>query len=383
RAHFFIGEHEATPGYLAGLIHAGRWHIILGLYRVAPEGCDYIVTIELTPSGKIPNSKSQIPTSTLQSPPSTPQWYRGDLQSHTHHSDGKGSLATLIATARARGLDFLAVTDHNTISHVREFTREQTSDLLLIPATEVTTYYGHMNVWGVREWLDFRCRDAATMRRIIAEAHRRGCLASVNHPKTGGPPWEYGDDLEFDCIEVWQAPWPFYNVESFAWWESLLRQGRRIVAVGGSDYHQPVNVMEGNPHLLGHPTTWVYAAELSVDSILHAIRHGHVFISADVDGPRMEMTATDDDQTYQMGDAVESRATTCDVTLRADGALGCHARLIADGTVVAELPIDAAKWSHTWRDAQRATHYIRAEIILRTPHSDDWVMRACGNPIYF
>ncbi len=48
RAEIFVGEHEATPGYLAGPIHPGRWHVILGLYRVAPEGCDYRVTIEMT-----------------------------------------------------------------------------------------------------------------------------------------------------------------------------------------------------------------------------------------------------------------------------------------------------------------------------------------------
>ncbi len=372
------------------------------------------------------------------------RWYRGDLQSHTHHSDGKGSLATLVATARARALDFLAVTDHNTISHIRELdltpsdspSPDDDTDVvrrggrgvrpLLIPGEEVTTYYGHMNVWGVRQWIDFRCRDVNTMNQIIAAAHQQGCLASVNHPKQGGPPWEYGSALDFDCIEVWQGPWPFHNQESFSWWESLLKQGRRVVAVGGSDYHQPVNVMQGNPHLLGHPTTWVYAEELSVSAILAAIRRGHVFISADVDGPQIRLDASDarhtsrvghassvprtrpaacpawgtraacpapalrrvrrgtcaTRHTYMMGDVIADANAGVDVTCRVQGAAGYYARLIGDGQIVDERAIESADWTHTWHMI-RADQYIRAEAIIRHAGSGDWVMAACTNPIYF
>ena len=307
------------------------------------------------------------------------RWYRGDLQSHTEHSDAKGSLATLAATARTRGLDFLAVTDHNTVSHIRAFD-EVPGGPLLIPAMEVTTYYGHMNAWGVREWVDFRARDLAGLRPIVAAIHAQGGLASVNHPKTGGPPWEYGDALEFDCIEVWQAPWPFYNTESFAWWESLLVQGRRVVAVGGSDYHQPEQPMQGNPHLPGHPTTWVYADELSVAGILNGIRRGHVFISADVGGPLLCFNGTAGGQTYQGGDRVEGGRALQALTVRVQHGAGMFARLIAGGDVVAEQPVDADDWTHTW-DAPGAAAYYRAEVVIR-PSAAEWVMAACSNPIY-
>jgi hypothetical protein len=411
RSHVWIGETEAetAPGYLAGPISAGRWHVILGLYRIAPEGCDYSVSIEMTPrSPRLP-----VPTTTVlrvqdeehPAGQSAPGWYRGDLQAHTHHSDAIGSLATLIATARVRGLDFLAVTDHNTISHVREFGFAQRAgpDVrpLLIPALEVTTYYGHMNVWGVRGWVDFRCRDAGGMNQIIVAAHRQGGLVSVNHPKTAGPPWEYGGDLDFDCIEVWQAPWPFFNTESIAWWESLLKQGRRVVAVGGSDYHQPAKAMEGNPHLPGNPTTWVHATSLTVEGILAGIRKGHVFISADVTGPLLHFSASgsspdfriavhgagsrkpasDGAHEYQAGDTA-GRGQVFDVTCRVQGGTGCYARLVADGDLVAELPVDSDDWTHTWCAQPRAAKYIRAEVIIRNGPSD-WVMAACSNPIYF
>lgn len=396
RKTFFIAESEATPGYLAGPIAPGRWHVILGLYRVASEGCDFRVTIELTPKEKLQNPNFQLPTSNVR--PADYRWYRGDLQAHTHHSDGKGSLATLIATAHARGLDFLAVTDHNTISHVREFAQhaplspmgrgdggEGESPLLLIPAEEVTTYRGHMNVWGLREWLDFRCRDVETMQKIIAEAHRRGCLASVNHPKQGGPPWEYGSDLDFDCIEVWQAPWPHHNLESFSWWESLLQGERRIVAVGGSDYHQPAQVIQENPHLLGQPTTWVYAPALSVDAILDGIRRGHVCISADVNGPQLELRATNAAGSYMMGDAMPLTGDAqVEVQCHVRGAKGKCLRLIRDGWLADECEVQSDDWAYARLMALDQPGYIRAEVIEHVElfGAPDWVMLACTNPIY-
>src|SRR5579864_4333153 len=39
RSTFFITETEATPGYLAGRLPAGRWHVVLGLYKIADTGC--------------------------------------------------------------------------------------------------------------------------------------------------------------------------------------------------------------------------------------------------------------------------------------------------------------------------------------------------------
>ena len=81
------------------------------------------------------------------------------------------------------GLNFVALTDHNTISqnlHVEEY---ESSDFLLIPAEEVTTYYGHANVWGNRKWIDFRRRSMEDFQELIDEVHSQGLLFSINHPE--------------------------------------------------------------------------------------------------------------------------------------------------------------------------------------------------------
>ncbi len=45
-------------------------------------------------------------------------WYRGDLHAHTLHSDGSWDAQGLAEFARARALNFLSLTDHNTVSGV-------------------------------------------------------------------------------------------------------------------------------------------------------------------------------------------------------------------------------------------------------------------------
>ena len=48
------------------------------------------------------------------------RWLAGDLHMHTVHSDGVMTVPELARFAAGRGLDFIAVTDHNTISHHAE-----------------------------------------------------------------------------------------------------------------------------------------------------------------------------------------------------------------------------------------------------------------------
>ena len=48
RSKFFVSQDEATPGYLAGSITAGKWHVILGLYKVVPAGVDVRFKIKIT-----------------------------------------------------------------------------------------------------------------------------------------------------------------------------------------------------------------------------------------------------------------------------------------------------------------------------------------------
>ncbi|HEX6293459.1 MAG TPA: CehA/McbA family metallohydrolase [Herpetosiphonaceae bacterium] len=371
RSEFTITPADATPGYLPGPLPAGRYQVILGLYRIPACGVDYALTIEAT----LADGAQQQPTIEQDRLPSAPHgagganaerfWLRGDLQSHTEHSDARGTLAQLTAKARALGLDFLAITDHNTISHHVHLDALADDDLLLIPGQEVTTYYGHMNVWGARRWCDFRCRSAAEMTEVIALAHAHGGVCSINHPKRDGPAWEYDPGLPVDAIEVWQGPWPWRNTESLAFWERLLQSGRQIPAVGGSDYHCPAGEEIGFLRL-GQPTTWVKVGERSIPAILDAIRSGRTSISAMPDGPRLDLRATAGGSSAEMGGVLQGTAgAPVEVEVQVERGAGWTLRLVADGVIAHETPITDA--TTTVRHTLAAERYIRAELVGDAP----------------
>ncbi|MCD6290277.1 MAG: CehA/McbA family metallohydrolase [Anaerolineae bacterium] len=393
RGRITVSERDATPGYLPGPLPGGRWTIIIGLYRVHEGGCPWELDAWIWPDpgmgcGFPTVSRPHIGKRRTVSDRTGPRWYRGDFQSHTYHSDAKGAPGDLAAAARARGLDFVAVTDHNTVSQAPYLRALSGHELLLIPSMEVTTYYGHGNVWGIHHWLDFRCRTSEDMARVIEEVHRRGRLFSVNHPKENGPAWEYGLDLPFDCMEVWQAPWASRNWESRRFWMELLGRGRRVVAVGGSDRHQPPLYRLLGYYELGTPTTWVYAESLTQEAILAGVRAGHVFISEQPAGPRVELTAEVNGRSIMMGDELPCQGAS-KVSVRAHvwGASGKALWLLTRSGLAEVVPITSDEFEHVTQVSCDAG-FVRAEIVY--PESE-WAglpdgeprLAALGNPVYF
>ena len=389
RSEAILTPRSATPGYLPGPLFPGRWHVILGLYRIAPQGCACRVIVEASEEeGELPHPPPPhiggSPSPTAPAGDGEAGWLRGDLQSHSHHSDAPGSLEDLIESARRRGLDFLAVTEHNTVSHLPYLQAWSRPDLLLIPGEEVTTYYGHMNAWGISHWLDFQCRTAEQLRAVIDAAHAMGALVSINHPKTDGPPWEYPTDLPVDAVEAWPGPWPLRNRESLAFWDRLLRAGHRVTAVGGSDKHQD-RPGEGTPfYQVGHPTTWVYAAARTVPAILAAIRSGRVVITADVDAPWLELTAERRDRRWMVGDEAPPGPLRIRCVVR-EGK-GLYLRLLSRLGEQAFLAIDRSPFEWTTELDLRPHGYVRAELRgvrhFEEETPDDLPMVAMTNPIW-
>ena len=424
RSSFFVAPDQATPGYFPGL-PPGQWHVALGLYKLARNGCHYRVEVEVVlspqssaprPSSLVPHPSSLVPhpSSLVPRPPDLElgtgnwelgRWYRGDLHCHTQHSDGENTLAELIASAKARGLDFLAITDHNTTSYFLDLPGVADAGLLLIPGEELTTYYGHANVWGLRQWVDFRGRSSADLARAAAEAHRQGALISINHPKQEGPEWELPTDFDFDAVEVWQSHWWVSNYQSLAWWDRLLRAGRRVSAVGGSDLHRLGTPERPAPYELGTPCTWVLAPTLSEAAILDGIRAGHVFLSRDPDGPQITFSAryaggqamkrhhallpeTAGMMALQMGDVLQvSPGTRLTLQARVQGARGDLVRLVSAQGVLALVEITADDFAHEFVVTPAAAGYYRLEVI-QPPEADldkepsVLMVDALTNPIY-
>ena len=270
RQEVFIRADAATPGYHPGPLAAGRWAVLLGLYELPVEGCRVDVHVEVVLRHR--------------------RWLPGDLHVHTHHSDGRWSVPELADEALRAGLSWLVLADHNTSTQNREPAPGR--PLLLIPGMEWTSYRGHACLVGVEEPLDdFRCRSKEDVARLLVQARSRGAYVDLAHPMErmcGSCAWEWGLDIPFDWVEVWNGPWRMCNAEALAWWQMELARGRRLVAVGGSDAHRPGDVVR-----VGHPVNWVLAEGLDRKSILEAIQAGRVSISRAPDAPALFLRCGD------------------------------------------------------------------------------------------
>ena len=97
------------------------------------------------------------------------------------------------------------------------------------------------------------------------------------------------EGFSFDCVEVWNGPQRIDNMEALKWWHSLLLQGKKIAAVGGSDYHRDYYITD----LLAVPTTVVCADSCTSDDILKALKKGNSYITSSVNGPSLILKCGD------------------------------------------------------------------------------------------
>ncbi|HEU5321130.1 MAG TPA: CehA/McbA family metallohydrolase, partial [Methylomirabilota bacterium] len=289
RSGFFIERAAATPGYLRGPLQPGEWTIIFGCSKIDDPTVPYRVNIDVDvdpAAAEAPPQDAHVPV------PGAPRahvvagasdgggrWYRGDLHAHSEHSDGANTVDEIVAYTRSVGLDYFALTDHNTISHWDDLARLNDGAPLLIAGEEITMYGGHANVWDLDGWIDFRASDEEKVQRLVAEANRRGSMFSINHPDSPIP-WTHGGVRGYQAVEVWNAPWRWFNEPALERWVAHLDRGERMVAVGGSDSHCVPPAKMTQPNGPGEPCTWVYVeGPLTTQSVLDAVAHGHVFLS--------------------------------------------------------------------------------------------------------
>jgi hypothetical protein len=409
---------DATPSYLIGPIRAGTWHLILGIPNIRKDAtADYEADVSFEREGA-PLSDLAFSNAPLAK---GSRWYRGDLHMHTAQSDGSCEsqsgkkvpcpLYKTLEAAAARGLDFIAISDHNTISQFNDERELQPyfDKLLLIPGREITTYRGHANVFGTMDFIDFRLGspsmpDLNKMLDAVEAAHG---LISINHPKLPsgevcmGCGWSVADTdyKRIRAIEIVNggATALFSNadnpVSGIPFWEELLNKGYRITAIGGSDNHNGPSTKAP----VGYPTTVVHADELSDRAILDGIRKGHAYVEVEgVDnryksalvGPRFSVAAFAGSKLLgEMGDAVAAPkgALLTLVVVSPQESIDHSVRLISDGKIVDTKDIPSLKPN---RDgfiggtefkflSDGARHWLRIDV--RDPQNH---LLLIGNPIY-
>lgn len=394
---FTLSESDTTPAFLAGPIVPGVWHIRFGIPNIrAGVTSHYELKIWFGHEGDV----TQVSTFSRAPLRKGPAWFRGDLHMHDAHSDGKCQsrmkekvscpLYLTVEAAAARKLDFISITDHNTTAHFSDMRELQPyfDNMLLIPGREITTFYGHANVWGTTDPIDFRLQHgtvAADFKRLQARVEQLHAMLSLNHPAhpSGedcmGCGWTV-PDMDWSKITTIEAVnGSDYRMpkSSIPYWQDKLNRGFRIPAVGGSDTHTAEEV------LIGRPTTVVYANDLSERSILDAIRAGHAFIDTEGSQDRaIEFTAVANGKTAMMGDALRvGKGERVKLRLRMQHLTSAHAELIVDGNVAKLLDEKAATTADEVREgswtSDGARHWLRVNV--RAANGDLLIV---GNPVF-
>ena len=381
KSHFTISETDATPSYLPGAIPAGQWRLLIAVPNMRPQTvAHYRAEIRF-------NARDEDTSFAARPLAAGRRWYRGDLHMHTAHSDGScasqsGRLVPCpvfltAEAAAARGLDFVAITDHNTNSQSGEMRELQPyfDRVLLIPGREMTTFHGHFNIFGVTQFIDFRViAGGLDLNTLLRDVQSKGGIASVNHAEAPGGEvcmgcrWEptAGTDMSlFSAVEVINGGQTMLS--SAKYWDAQLREGHRLSAVGGSDSHNATHP-PGSPGSIGWPTTAVEADELSVPAILNGIRAGRTFV---------DLTASHDKQVDFEGESGGAHATMggtlhvasrtpIHVQIHTVACAGSAVHLLLDGAetgsvtpMIVNGATDTAEATVTVQDGR---HWLRVEV---------------------
>jgi hypothetical protein len=399
KSRFTLAVTNATPSFLPGPIRPGRWFLLLGIPNIRAD-----VESRFTAKVFFVRGAADLLTGSTVRP--GPAWYRGDLHMHTGHSDGSclsqsGArvpcpVFRTIEAAAERGLDFIAITDHNTNSQfdaIREL-QGYFDRVLLIQGREITTFHGHANVFGPVDFIDFRLGsktvpDTDALQRQVKALH--GVL-SINHPLSPsgescmGCGWTAATDYrQIDAVEVVNGG----DERGTAFWDDLIRRGFRVTGLGGSDNHDAGKALSAAGSI-GYPETVIRAQELSQEAILGGIRAGHVFL--DLQGSKdrlLECTASTLDQSgkpagekAEMGDALKARSwERVRVSVHVAHAAGDLVEMIQDGRTgmqgaTKSLSGADSVLSFDWLSDGRR-HWLR--FVVRTPEGETVLL---GNPIY-
>jgi hypothetical protein len=349
-----ISEAQATPGYVSCQIRPGEWQILIGAYKVSPEGVivHYKIQLEYKHTRLL----------------------KGDLHTHTLASDGVHTMQELAIKAARHGLDFLAITNHNQM--VSSASMPQVLGVTMIPGVEWTHFMGHANFIGVDKPYDmpFFCNTVEEVRSRFESARERGALITINHPFEEIAYFQFDINLfPFDCLEIWNGPMRESNLKAIGLWQQLLLSGKKIPISAGSDYHRDTPFI-----FLGGPTMCVYAMSNGTSDIIDAIRNGHGYITYAPNGPILEMSAGD----AILGDSVLWSDYT-EVEIKIDGLLaGDILRMI---TNQASLDILEAKTDGRIMIKQpiEGPGFARVEILRNFLPGLPKIPALVSNPIYF
>jgi hypothetical protein len=361
-----IGVAQSSRGYLPGAITPGMWTVVIGKAQLGATGGHYIIDVTCRDNATLP-VMAQAPYAAVTLSP-TRRWYKGDFHVHSDQSgDAHATLTQITDLARSRHLDFVNLSDHNTVAQHALIAALQPglTDFLYLRGAEITTYAGHGNAVGIHSYVDHRVGlGGVSATTIIDDVVGQGGIFIVNHPaldlgtacigcawKHADTPWDKVAGIEV-ITGAWEVSERAFTPLVAKMWDDLEDQGYRIAAIGGSDDHTAGVGANASNAAIGSPTTLVLADDLSEAAIIDAIKHRHTLVQLrGPDDPLVDATVdTKDGGKAEIGDEIDG-VDHVHLDVHVTGGVGIFVQLWRDGAKLAQLPVDSDDFHHGFDDA--------------------------------
>ncbi len=267
---------------------------------------------------------------------SAPRWYGGDTHVHSIYSqDVMYHPPTELANkAKARGFDFLFLTDHNSIAGRHELHTNSTPAFLGLAGEEVSLSTSgdndHFNAFFIQQYVPGFGDEAALHDQVRAQ----GGFAMPNHCGY------YTETTNIDGLEVVRGGNVDWNAVKA--WDWYLKQGYKIMGRGSTDSHGDA----------GRVVTLLWLDRLCWKEMYGAFRYGR---ACAVTGPGIQCMLKVNGK--MIGDTLAiaaNRPLSLAMTASSDAAI-TNMQLVKFGSVVWSAVPNATSVSRTYSDVSGPT----------------------------
>ena len=278
--------------------------------------------------------------------------YVGSIHMHSTFSDGTGEVTDIAKFADEVGLDFIMLTDHNTLRALQEGYEKWYGNTLLLVGCEINDKENrnHYLAFGIDE--AFSTRTPA--KKYVAKVKELGGIGFLAHPhekrkhkEHPAYPWIEWDTEDFTGIEIWNhmSEWvenlteenkyrsflhPLRTIiappkETLKVWDEL-NQKRKVIGIGGIDAHAHKYNLVGFLEVEIFPYKVLFKSirtHILIDEaikkgksakelekakwqIYNSLKDGRCFVANDyvAESKGFRFYAEFDDVKYQMGDTI-------------------------------------------------------------------------------
>lgn len=318
-------------------------------------------------------------------------WYRGELHAHSIHGRGVETVAQLVKRAEKLDLDFLAITDRNTLDAALD-PDFRSDSVVLIPAMEWgDDKRGQALIYAPATFPEYTPSRAEAQAMVI-RVQAQGGIFAISHPNFPIGSWQWG--LQYaNAVEVWCRQWrkvppmnlsllndPWLarkdgklvysiavaaathgfsaNAQAALFYDLELVRGMKSSVIAGSN--------SANPKVpIAEPVTYIYAREKSLRGILDGLRRGRTFVSRGLDGPRIEFWADilgDDTIDVGIGGIIPvNRMSRLIVSV--ENARGARLDVLLNGLPIRSRPIESNQLTYVIEQRPETLAVYRVRIV--------------------